>query len=185
MGTVGPAQTLTCPNSLCTCPQSPLLWRVDQSQLWEYSLSIQVFHRRRIYQANLGDLNHGLCNCTERFPFLLLSRTTPRAQLWFWPHLCVCATLRHLFLVQARGRESSGCLGHTYSLRLGRGMAATMKVSVSCLRRWGPAGSWNKLWRAHSGGSPSQCLRRQELACGGSGGPAPHAPLKNGASLSR
>ena len=103
----------------CICPLSSLLGRLHWTQLWGHLLSMQVFHRCRIYQANLGDLIQGLCSCTERVPFLFLSRTTPGAQLWFWPHLCMCATLRHLFPAQVRGSESSRCLGHTCSLRPG------------------------------------------------------------------
>ena len=44
-----------------------------------------------------------LWSCMESFPILFLSCTTPGAQLCFWPHLCMCATLRLLFPTQARG----------------------------------------------------------------------------------
>ena len=65
-------------------------------------------------------------------------------------------------------------------------------------RRWWPTmaymlaqawrGQGGKDWgmRACSGGSPTQCLRRQGLVCGErscDGGPAPHAPLNNGTLL--
>ena len=163
---------------LCSCHQSPLLQRPDQSQLWEHSLSIQVFHRCGIYQANLGDLIHGLCSCTERFPFLFLSRTAPGAQLLFWPRIRLCTILRHLFPAQLRGSESSGCLG------LGWGTEGTVGVFVSCLQQQGPAGHCNRLWHARCARSTSQRPWRQELACGGRGSP-PHSPLNNDASLSR
>ena len=68
-------------------------------------MSIQIFHICRIYQANHGDLICSLCSCTERFPFLFLSHTAPGAQLWFWPHLCVCATLKHLFPAERETKQ--------------------------------------------------------------------------------
>ena len=92
---------------LCPCPPNPQLLKLDQSQLWEHS-SIQPFHRLRVYQANHGDLILSLHSCMERFPFLFLSHTAPGAQFWFWPHLHMWATLRHLFPAQARGVKSSG-----------------------------------------------------------------------------
>ena len=118
------------PLPVCTCPESPLLLRLDPSQLWEHSLSIQIFHRHRIYQASHGDLICSLCRCTK--DFLFLSHTAPGTQFWFWPHLCMCATLRHLFPAQVRGSESSSWLGHTYSLRPGRGTAATIGMCTNC-----------------------------------------------------
>ena len=147
------------PTHTCTCPQSPLMLRLAQSHLWEHSLSIQIFHRCRIYQVDHGDLICSLCSCTGRFPFPFFSLTAPGAQLWFWPHLCMCTILRPLLPAQARWSKSSGWLGHTYSLSLGRGNAATVGVYGNCL--WGrrQADSFNSLGHAHSSGSPSQCRR--------------------------
>ena len=135
-----------------------------------------------------------LQRCSRRFNLWLVQLHTeisvpllylhqPWAQLWFWPHLCVCTTLRCLFPTQMRGRKSSSWLGHTYSLRPGRGTAATTGVCTKCL--WRPAGSSKRLRCAHSGGSPSRCPRRQGLACGGGGSPAPCTPLKKGALFPR
>ena len=168
---------------MCTCLQSPLLLKLDKFQLWEQSLSIQIFHRCRICQANYGDLICGLCSCMERFLFLLLSHTTPGAQLWFWPQLCVChpqASVPH-----PGEREWTQQLIGAHLLRPGRGTAATTRVCVKCLWWWRPAGSCNRLEHACFGGSPSHCLQRQWLACGGSGSPAPCVPLNNGTSFPR
>ena len=49
------------PTPVCTCPQSPQLLKLGWSQLWEYSLSIQIFYRCRVYQADHGDLASPLC----------------------------------------------------------------------------------------------------------------------------
>ena len=48
--------------------------------------------------------------------FLSFFPTAPEVQLWFWPCLCMRATLRHLFHAQATGGKSSGWLGLTCSL---------------------------------------------------------------------
>ena len=100
------------PTPVCTCPQIPHLLKLDQGQLWDHSLSIQIFHRCRVYQADHRDLICGLCSCRKRFLLVFLSHTAPVAQLWFWPHLCVWTTLRHLFPALARGSGSNGWLGH-------------------------------------------------------------------------
>ena len=84
-----------------SCPQSP------QPQLWKHSLSIQILHRCRVYQANCGDLICCSCSCMERFAFLFFGRTAPGFQVCFWPCLCMCATLRCLLSAQARGGKSS------------------------------------------------------------------------------
>ena len=73
VGTVSAAYTLTWLNSFMYLPQNSLLLKLDQSQLWEHSLSTQIFHRCRIYQAAHRDWIHSLCNCVERFLFLLLA----------------------------------------------------------------------------------------------------------------
>ena len=39
------------PTPMCTCSQSPLLLKLDESQLWKRLLSIQILFRCRIYQA--------------------------------------------------------------------------------------------------------------------------------------
>ena len=79
------------PTPACTCPQSP------QPQLQEHSLSIQIFHSCRVYQADCRDLILCSCGCTERFPFLFFGTTSPGVHLWFWSRLCMWATLRRLF----------------------------------------------------------------------------------------
>ena len=117
------------------------------------------FHRCRTYPADIGDLIHSLGSCTERFPFLFLSRTAPGAQLWFWPHLCVCAALRCLLLAQARGSESSGCLGHVYSLKPGQGYCGHSWSIYKLPAAAGLTGSCNRLWHARSGGVPPSAHR--------------------------
>ena len=147
------------PPPTCTCPQSPLLLKLDQSQLWEHLLSIQIFHRQKIYQVDPGDLICGLCSCKERFPFLFLSCTTPGAQLWFWPHLCMCITLRHLFPSQARGSKSSGWFRHTCSLRPGRvrwPQLGCVRIACGSVDWQAVATDWGALVRV----PPSACWGR-------------------------
>ena len=55
------------------------------SPLWGYSLSIYIFHKHRVYQADQGDLICRGDSCTERLPFLFLSLTNPGAALFFGP----------------------------------------------------------------------------------------------------
>ena len=79
-------------------------------------------------------------------------------------------------------------MGHTYLLRPGRDKAATTGAGAKCLQWQRPTGSCNRLGSTHSGGSPSQCLWRQGLACEErvqDGGPTFYAPLNNGASFPR
>ena len=102
--------------------------------------------------------NPWLVQLQERFPFLFLSLTAAGAQLWFWPHLCVCTALRCLLLAQVRGSKSSGWLRHTYSLRPGKGVAATTGVWwIAC-----SSGDWQAVatvWGTLSllGVPPSDC----------------------------
>lgn len=98
------------------------------------------------------------------------------------------ATLRHRFLAQASRSKSSGCLRHTYSIRPGRDMAATIVLCASCLWQQGSAGICNRLGCTRSGGSPSHCPQSQGLVCGETshyGDPVPCASLNNGTSLPR
>lgn len=116
---------------MCTCSQSWLLLKLDWSWLWEHLLSIQIFHRQRIYQADCKDLIHSLFSCMERFPFFLLSCTALGAQLWFWPQLYMWATLSHLFPRCERGQKHQ-LIGISYS------------------------GQWG-MWWPEMGCSPSAC----------------------------
>ena len=84
------------PTPVCTSPQNPQLLELDQFHLWE--LSIQIFHRCRVYQDDCRDLICGLCSCMGILLFLFLSCPAPRVQLWFYPHLCVWTTHRSLLL---------------------------------------------------------------------------------------
>ena len=47
------------------------------SSIWDYSLSIQVFHRCSVHPVDCGDL---IC-CWEKFPFLFFVCTAPGIQL--------------------------------------------------------------------------------------------------------
>ena len=126
-----------------------------------------------------------MCSCTERFPFLFPSCTAPGAQLWFQPHFCVCATLRHLFSAQARGSKRSGRLGHTCSLRPGRGTVATLGYAQSVCGSREPqavAANWGSLALV---GVPFQSLWRQGLVCVWGGGPTPCVSLSTGTSFPR
>ena len=131
----------------CTCPQSPQLPQSPQPQLWEQLLSIQVFHRFRVYPVYWGDLIHYFWGCMGIFPFVFFGHTAPGVQFWFWSHLCVWAALRHLFPAQARGRERSCCLGVAYWFRLGggRNMAVTVGMWKECLRQQRPVWSCKSL----------------------------------------
>ena len=144
-----------------TCPQSP------QPHLWEHS-SIHIFHRCRVYQSNWRGLIHSSCGSTESFPSFFFGRTTPGFQLWFWPCLCLSTTLRHLVPTQASGGESSGWLGLTWSLRLGRERALAVTIEMagsSCSGRdqQEVATAWGASW---------VLLEKLALNCGnlGSGG---------------
>lgn len=59
------------PISACICSLSPLLWRLDWFQLWEYS---HLF-RYSSYTGFTELISGILWNCTERFPLLFLSHT--------------------------------------------------------------------------------------------------------------
>ena len=110
-------------------------------------LFIQIFHRCRIYQVDLRDLIFDLCSCREKNSVSLPSRPTPGTQLWFWPHLCVCATYRCLFLTQEGGKERNDWGTLTPSDPVG---------SCShhcCLQQWGLGGSCDRLWFACLDGS--------------------------------
>lgn len=85
VGTVELAQTLTFLKSLKYLSPKSTAAKLDWSQLWEHSLSVQIFHWCKIYQADCRDLICGMYRWTERFPFLHLSHTTLGAQLWFCP----------------------------------------------------------------------------------------------------
>lgn len=101
------------PIPACICSLSLLLWRLDWFQLWEYS---HLF-RYSSYTGFTKLISGILWNCTERFPLLFLSHTAHVAKHGFSLYFYMSAALRHLFPVQVRGRESSSCLGHNYSLR--------------------------------------------------------------------
>ena len=60
-------------------------------------------------------LIHCSWGCTERFPFFFSGRTARGIQLWFWPRLCVWATLRHLFPIQARRGKQQLIRAHLLS----------------------------------------------------------------------
>ena len=125
------------------------------------------------------------CAAAQRFPFLFLSCTAPEAQLWFQPYFCVCATLRHLFSAQTRESKRSGWLGHTCSLRPGRGTVATLGYAQSVRGGRDPqavAANWGSLALV---GVPFQSLWRQGLVCRGGGGPTPRVSLSTGTSFPR
>ena len=89
VGTVGPAQTLTWPNSHVYLPPKLTVAKA-RPWLWEHLLSIQMFNRCRHYQADHKNLIHNLYSYLGRFPFLFLSCTTREAQLDFCPtSVCV------------------------------------------------------------------------------------------------
>ena len=131
MATVGAVQTLTWPTAACTVPQSPQLLELDQFHLWEHSLSIQIFHRCRVYKANCGNLTCGLCSCPERFLFLFLSRPTP------WDSAVVLAPF-------PTGVCSRGCPGALGSVpmrtRNGGGMTAWIVGTLAVM------GAWERQW---------------------------------------
>ena len=154
-------------------------------------MSIQTFHRCRVYQADHWDLICGLCSCTERFPFPFLSQTAPGAQLWFWPHLCMRATLRFLFATQVRERQKQWPIGSLSLIgaliRSGQGERRRPQLwhmQSACGRdQQEDATDWDV-----SGGSPSQCPWRQGPAGGEgfcNGDPAPCTPLNNDTSFPR
>lgn len=106
VGTVGQLQSPSCLNSfMYLSPQSTAAKSRPVSVVGTLHFLFRYPTDAKIYQANCGYLIHGLCSYTERFSFLFFSHTAPGAQLWFCPHFCLWATLRHLFPNQARGKQ--------------------------------------------------------------------------------
>ena len=144
MSTIWAAQTLTCPNS-CVYLLPKSIAKVRQVSVVKDLLSIQIFHRQRIYQADCKDLIHSLFSCMERFPFFLLSCTALGAQLSFWPQLYMWATLP----TEVRGVKSTSLLGYLTQASEGYGgqrwgVHQVPMVAVTCreLQQTGPSLWW-------------------------------------------
>lgn len=95
-----------------------LLLKLYWSQQREQSFSVQMFSEAGFTKLIARISSTACVGSMGRFPFLFLSCTVLGAQLWFWPHLCICTTLMYLLPLQSRGSKSSSWLGHTY----GRGV---------------------------------------------------------------
>ena len=84
------SQTLTWPNfCIYYFPSKSTAAKARLVSVVGHSLSIQIFHRYRVYQTYCRALVWGLCSYLEKISFLFLSCTAPEAQLWFWPQLCM------------------------------------------------------------------------------------------------
>ena len=149
---------------MCTSPQSPQLLELDRFQFGEHSLSIQIFHRCRVYQTDHGDLICGLCSFMERFLFLFLNHPAPGAQLWVLPHLCLWAT--HISLLPRLPWSTQVCPGKGRVWRwhncLGRrcpgGDSCVRKPAATCARAPALVGAfpsaWQQVWRQAREGQP-------------------------------
>lgn len=103
--TVEPAQTLTLPNSHKYLPSVSSAVKAKQVSIVETFVAYSCVPEMQDLPSLHGDWVHSLCSYTERYLFLFLSCTAPGAQVWFWPNLFVCLTLKYLFLAQMRGNE--------------------------------------------------------------------------------
>ena len=86
--------------SIDTCPQILQLPKLDWSQFGKHSLSFTMFHRCSLLNRSWG-FNLLLAKLHGEISFLLLSCTTPGAQLWFDP-ICVWG----MFSTPARSKIS-------------------------------------------------------------------------------
>lgn len=129
------------------------------SQQWEQSFSVQMFPEAGFTKLIARISSTACVGSMGRFPFLFLSCTVLGAQLWFWPHLCICTTLMYLLPLQSRGSKSSSWLGHTY----GRGYSSTTGICLKCLQ-WQESGKQLQQTVAHSftfvGAPPTACRGR-------------------------
>ena len=100
--------------------------------------------RRLIYWSYRGGSIHSLCSCTRDFSLSALVAQPLGLLLWFWPYLCMWATLRHLLSAQARGSRGSNWLGQACSLMWERQEMVT---------DWGVCAQlqWHSLSSAHGG----------------------------------
>lgn len=64
-----------------------------------------------------------------RFPFLFLSCTVLGAQLWFWPHLCICTTSAYR-LYSREGAKAAADWGTL----MGGGYSSTTGICLKCLQ---------------------------------------------------
>ena len=157
--------------------------KLDWSQLWKHSLSIQIFHWCKICQTDCRDLTCGLCRWTERFPFPHLSHTTLGAQLWFCPTSSSCVPPSGTCsLPRGEGGQSSSWLEHTYS-----DPRWVWWLQLVCVQKylwwWKMAASCLRLGHACSGGSSFWSPWKQGLAIRGGGDPISWMPLNSGASF--
>ena len=98
--TVGRAQTLIWPYSCVYLPPVSMVARARAFCMCEHSLSFYIFHKHRVHLVDHVDLICSLFSCTAcgRILILFPSHSDPRAQLWFYHHICMKVVHRSLFL---------------------------------------------------------------------------------------
>ena len=126
------------PTPLCACPQCPQLPELDWFHLWD-SLSIQIFHRCRIYQEAHEDLICGFCSWWKDFH----SSSLVAPPLWLscgFSPTSVCGPPTEVC--------SQGCPGALRSalVRTGlrRGTAAWVVGALAATGAWGR--QWTLAW---------------------------------------
>ena len=105
------------PIPMCTYPRSPQLLKLDQPSIVGTLIIYSDIPEIQVLPSQLQGFNPLLLWLHGKISIPLLWSHHPWAQLCFWHHLCMWATLRHLFPAWVRGDESSGWLEHTYSGR--------------------------------------------------------------------
>ena len=152
-----------------TCPQSPQLLKLDWSQLWRHSVSVQTFHRCRVYQVHRRDLICSSPNAERAlFPFLIaqpLGLSFGFHPLCMWPPTLLMGHPRGLISAQERGDETVVDWGTPSHSDPGRDKVATTGARMQCLWQQRPAGTdWD---------APVAVLQKLAPDCGthSSGGP--------------
>lgn len=97
--------------------------------MWEHFLSVQIFHRCRVYQANCRVYQSTAPAVAQENSLALLWSIAPGAQLWFGPASSPVSAL-FLFPAQTRRGESSGWLRLTYS---GHGEWRIWQSQLGCI----------------------------------------------------
>ena len=154
VGTMGPAQTLTWPNSCIYFPPISLLPKLDWSP---NTCCLFIQSRCRFYQAYCKDLIHSYVAARPDFHSFSLVAPLLGLIFGFSPPLPVCDPQASVSYSGKREQKQqlTGALTHS-DLRGEGGMVATTKVCAKCLLRQRPEGSCNRVGCTCSGGSLSQ-----------------------------
>ena len=175
---------------MCTCPQNAQL-RLEQSQLWEHSLSIQIF--LGLPRRSWG-FNPPLVQLHREIPSSSSLVTHPlRLSFGFGPISACGPPSGNCSLPRWEGVKAAAdwvtlADWGTYLLRPGRDKTATTGACTKCLQWQRLAGNSNWLGCTRFDGSLFQSPQRHRMAGGEggcNGGPAPCTPLSNDTSFPR